>query len=337
MSVQVYLIYPFTQIGFFLEYIYLFDIENIMNIVHYDEVKDWQMTEMTLTCFNHPYSKEHIEDMISADSRLPDWGGELYAKEDDKVLGTVGMLYPHLKTKEGIEKVGGIRNVCTRPSAGRKGVSTKLFEEAHRRMKEKGVRYSFLMTDQYLVAYNLYKKLGYRNMMKYPAAYKKVDDVESDIEFKKERDPHYVRKTYKNSVKSLYGLVVRETDFMDMVDARGWPKNKNLKIAYEDGKRIGYALFSKSRDSMICNEIAVEDFNNLPKLVRALESRVKGEYMVFKFVNPHYVKPLKDMGYGYYDDRWSKIMVKDFQDDLENSLEKMGYPGKFHNGIYESY
>lgn len=308
-----------------------------MKIVHYDEVEDWQMTEMTLTCFDHPYSKEHIEGMISADSRLPDWGGELYAKEDDKVLGTVGMLYPHLKTKEGIEKVGAIRNVCTRPSAGRKGVASKLFEEAHRRMMEKGVRYSFLMTDQYLVAYNLYKKLGYRDVMKCPTAYKKIDDVESDIEFKKERDPHYVRKTYKKSVKSLYGLVIRETDFMDMAEARGWPKNKNLKIAYEDGKRIGYALFSESRDSFVCDELAVENFNDLPKLIRALETRVEGEYMVFKFVNPHYGKPLKDMGYSYYDDRWSRVMVKDFEDDLENSLPKMGHPDRFHNGIYESY
>ncbi|MFW6040987.1 MAG: GNAT family N-acetyltransferase [Thermoplasmatota archaeon] len=181
-----------------------------MNIIHYDQVDDNEMSELTLTCFSHPYSKKHIEGMIKADSRVPEWGGELYAEKNGRLLGTVGILFPRAKKVDGsIEKVGGIRNVCSRPTASRKGVAKTLLVEAHKKLKKEEVRFSFLMTSKATVAHNLYKKLGYRDIFVYPEAFKKVEHKKSEVEFKKEEDPNYIRELYMKSMKDLNGLVVR--------------------------------------------------------------------------------------------------------------------------------
>ncbi|MFW6038746.1 MAG: GNAT family N-acetyltransferase [Candidatus Saliniplasma sp.] len=310
-----------------------------MEIVTYEDVDDDQMTELTLTCFNHPYSKQHVIDMIEADQRVPRWGGELYAKEDEKVLGTVGLLFPKVKTKEGTETVGGIRNVCTRPSASRRGVSTKLLNRAHEMMEEKDVRFSFLMTDRSNVAHNLYEKFGYRDILAYPSAYKKIksNGENEEIELKEEEDPEYIRKTYLKSVEGLTGLVVREKDFWEMANARGWPENKNVRIAYKDGKRIGYLMLKGGRDQVICEEIAVEDEKDLPILLKKVENNYDKEYFVIKFVNPNYVDILSNYGFNYYDDRWGVVMVKDFDKNPEETLELLGYEQTFYNSIYESF
>lgn len=307
-----------------------------MSILHYDEVTDDQMTELTLTCFNHPYSKEHVERMIQADERIPEWGGELYFEKGDTILGTLGLLYPRVRTKKGVEKAGGIRNVCTRPSASRRGVAKKLFSEAHDRMREEGVRWVFLMTSKSLVAYNLYRKLGYHDIHVYPAAYKQTEEVESDVELRDEADPGYIREVYMGSVEGLTGLVEREESFWDMAEARGWPENSDIKTVNRQDEKIGYVMVKESRNQLVCEELAAEN-SDIKPILKELERGTDKEYLVLKYVNPNYVPMIKDYGFDHYQDRWSRIMVKDFQDDMGETSYLLGKGDTFHNGTYESY
>lgn len=305
-----------------------------MDIVTYDEVDNHQMSELTLACFGHTYSKEHVSNMVKNDSRIPDWGGELYAVEDEKVIGTVGMLFPKVRTKSGIEEAGGIRNVCTRASESRRGTARRLLDEAHKRMKERGVRFSFLMTSKALVAYGLYEELGYRDIYHHPTAFKKGGKDEDGIEFEKEKDPEYIRELYQKNTEGLNGLVVREPDYWNAIEARGWPDNDKVRIAYEDGNKIGYALYSKKRKQLDCQEISAESESDLNKILGALESEAGDDDVVIYNVNPNHEDVLKKRGYHIYDDKWDKVMVKDFEgegDTVQDLLEP------FHVSIYESY
>ena len=303
-----------------------------MEILTYYEVDDQQMSELTLACFSHAYSREHVKKMVAADSRLPDWGGELYACENGKVLGTVGLLYPKLKTSEGVIKVGGIRNVCTRPSTSRKGTARKLMEEAHRRMVEEGVRYSLLMTSRSLIAYDLYLKLGYKDVHIYPTAFKKVEKKDAKVEFREEVDPMYVKELYRQSVSDLEGLTVREDDYWQMAEARGWPSNDNVEFAYLGDEKVGYAMYHKRRKQVDCGEIAAKDENSLRDILESLEATVDREFIVIYYVNPDHHKLLDQMGYTINNDNWGRVMMKDIGD--ENSLE---FDHKFHVGCYETY
>ncbi len=299
-----------------------------MDIVTYHDIEDTDMAEMTLACFDHPYSKEHVKGMVQADSRLPGWGGELYAVDGEKVLGTCGVLYPRAKFGSTIKRVAGIRNVCVRPSKAGAGVATRLLEEAHNKIREEGLEHSFLMTSKGLVAHSLYKKLGYRDVYVYPAAFKYISKSDTQVEFQECEDFSRVRKLYMDSVQGLEGLVVREDDYHVMAEARGWPDNDDLHLATIEGERIGYAMFKKGRKSLVCNELAAER-GELQRLITGLEQKAEGCFLVLKFVNPKYEDTLKKMGFKYSTDRWGVVMKKSFDD---SKLE-----GLFHNGIYESF
>jgi len=305
-----------------------------MKIVQFDEVDESGMTELMLACFNHAYSKDHLKKIIRSDRRMPEWGGELYAKEDDEVLGCVGILYPRAKISGEVRKVGGIRNVCSRPSESRRGIIKKLMKRAHEIMHEE-VDFSFLMTSKSGVAYNLYKKLGYETVHVPPRAYKKVEDQQSDIEFKDKVDPEYVRWVYTNSVKDLSGLVVREEDYWNMAEARGWPDNDNVKIAYKDGQKIGYAMYETSRNSLSVKEFVAEK-DDLKALLRGLESVSDKDYVVLSYVNPSYKGFLQKAGYSWHEDLWYRVMCKDLRDDSDEII-KAEDKKNFHTGIYETF
>ncbi|MBS3781926.1 MAG: GNAT family N-acetyltransferase [Candidatus Thermoplasmatota archaeon] len=305
-----------------------------MEIVNFDEVEDSDMIELNLACFNHTYSKDHIKKMIRSDKRMPDWGGELYAKEKGKTLGCVGILFPRVKLSEETKKVGGIRNVCSRPSKSRRGVVKNLMERAHDTLRQE-VELSFLMTPKSNVAYNLYKKLGYETVHVPPKAYKRAEEKETDIEFRDENDPEYIRSLYLESVKDLSGLVVREEDYWDMAEARGWPDNDNVKIAYKEGERIGYAIYESSRNSLSVKEFAGGK-GNLVSLLRGLESASEKDYIVISYVNPSYRKLLEEAGYSWHQDLWYRVMCKDLRDETDEKI-KTRDKKNFHTGIYETF
>ncbi len=305
-----------------------------MEIVHFDEVDESEMTELMLACFNHAYSKDHLKEMIQSDGRMPGWGGELYAKEDGRILGCVGILYPKAKLSGEVRKVGGIRNVCSRPSRSRRGVIKKLMERAHETMHEE-VDLSFLMTSKSGVAYNLYQKLGYETIHVPPRAYKRVEDQQSDIEFKDQVDSEYVRWLYNTSVEDLSGLAVREEDYWKMAKARGWPDNDNVKIAYRNGKKIGYAMYESSRNSLSVKEFAAEG-DNLKTLLKGLESLSDKDYVVLSYVNPSYRGFLQKAGYSWHQDLWYRVMVKDLRNGPNEKI-KLQNKENFHVGIYETF
>ncbi len=303
-----------------------------MEIVYFDEVDESEMTELMLACFNHAYSKEHVDNMIESDRRMPEWGGELYAVEDDKVLGCVGLLYPKARLSGEVKKVGGIRNVCSRPSESRRGAIKKLMERAHEILCEK-VNFSFLMTSKAGVAYNLYKKLGYRTVHVPPRAYKRVEGRDTDIEFREEKDPEFIRSSYLDSVEDLSGLVIREKDYFEMAEARGWPDNDDLKIAYLDGERIGYVMCESSRNSLLVKEFAAER-GHRKDFLKALESLSDKDYVVISYVNPSYKQILHEEDHSWYDDLWYRVMCKDL--DADEPLKKEE-KRRFHVGAYEVY
>lgn len=298
-----------------------------MEISTYDQIDDEQMSEILLACFDHPYSREHIRGMVEADCRLPSWGGELYAVEGDTVLGTCGLLYPRARFGDRIKTVGGIRNVCVRNSASGSGVATRLLEEAHRRLREQGVEHVFLMTSRGLVAHSLYRRLGYEDVLVYPTAFKAVEKVESDIEFKGCDDYDMVRELYMESVQGTEGLVIREKDYHEMAEARGWPDNDNLHFAYDDGEFLGYAMYKEGRKSLVCFEMA--GVHGVEDIIVGMEKIAEGKHMVFKFVNPDHKDILERMGYCHSNDGWGVVMMRSFTETVLR--------GPIHNGIYESF
>ncbi len=76
------------------------------------------------------------------------------------------------------------------------------------------------------------------------------------------------------------------------------------------------------------------DKRSLNKILGALESEAGEDDVVIYNVNPNHRDVLGSRGYHIYEDRWDKVMVKDFEGE-GNTVRDILQP--FHVSIYESY
>jgi len=147
-----------------------------MKIVPYDEMNDPAgFALLSDSAFGHPHTPERIARRRKLDPRYRDPFG--FAMMDGRTaIGFIGVLDLKARTRTGkVIPVGGIHNVMTRPDCARKGISARLFERAHGHFLSRGCGFSFLFTARSLVAWHLYRKLGYAEMplsgRQLPAAY----------------------------------------------------------------------------------------------------------------------------------------------------------------------
>ncbi len=147
-----------------------------MKIIPYRELpKKEDLLPLMCIAFNWPFVPEKFEEIASIDPRLKNSPIGFAAVENGKIVGFVGVM--DLKTrniKGEIEPAGGVWGVATFPSHVRKGIATSLLKKSHQYFNQKGYRFAFLFTASSMIAYNLYKKLGYKNAKEFPSAYKLI-------------------------------------------------------------------------------------------------------------------------------------------------------------------
>ena len=131
-----------------------------MKILEYDEVNALDVFQLNLLALGFALSPEHATHIRRTDPR-PFPFLALYAVEDERVIGQVGVFRLPMVTTEGREDVGGVWAVSTHPEYAGRGIASRLLDEAHSCMREAGLRFSTLGTDRFRVAYKLYQQLGY--------------------------------------------------------------------------------------------------------------------------------------------------------------------------------
>ena len=134
-----------------------------MKILEYDDVDPLSVLQLNMLALEFGLTQEHVSHIRRTDPRTFPFFA-IYAVEDDKVLGQVGVFRLPMVSTEGREDVGGLWAVSTHPHHAGRGVASRLLDEAHARMREAGLRFSTLGTNRYRVAYKLYQQHGYENM-----------------------------------------------------------------------------------------------------------------------------------------------------------------------------
>lgn len=136
-----------------------------MHIVAYDELRDpggfLELMESAFWWAAHP---DRVAEIRRYDERFRDpYGFAMLAGR--KPVGFVGVADLPVRTRDGkIEKALGIHHVATHPAYARKGIALKLFDHAEDYYRSRGCRFSFLFTGKTLVAWHLYRKLGYEDL-----------------------------------------------------------------------------------------------------------------------------------------------------------------------------
>lgn len=287
-----------------------------MRIVEYDEVDGQQVLEMNLRCFGWYLSPDQVKSIKKVDKHVPDYFA-LYAVENEKVLSQVGVVEVDTQTTSGIEKIGCIWGVCTRPMAARRGLARKLMEEAHNRLIADDIRYSFLGTGKSLVAYDLYLDLGYRDLTTLSRGLKlckQKKDSDSSIAYTSKSKNDTIVKMFKEYSNGLLGFIHRPINFLKVRKAWSWMSYNTVGIFEEHNTPIGYIIASREGKYIKILEICCPRIEDTKRCFKAFETKFKPDHMLFDWVEGSFgEEAFVHSGFKNLKDSWGILMVKNLK------------------------
>lgn len=228
-----------------------------MRIVPYDEILDpADFLQLMLVGFGWAATPERVEQSRRADARRRDPYG--YAAYVGRTLaGFVGTMDIPVRTLDGrVETALGIHHVATRAEFCRQGIAARLFEHAHRVYRERGRRFSFLYTSRSLVAWALYRKLGYVDLPQPPRA---------ELLLPKRKPARRKNRTTIAELKRVEAMFQAAAKGRTGFAARlpGWPRSRirlwKLKLADFFVDRDGYAFTETDKDGLWVTEFIAAD------------------------------------------------------------------------------
>ncbi len=287
-----------------------------MRILEYDEVDEQQVLELNLTCFGWFLTPKQVKTIRKVDKHVPNYFS-LYAVEKEEVLSQVGVVTIDTQTKHGVEKVGYIWGVCTKPSAARKGSAKKLMEETHTKLLTGDVRFSFLGTGKSLIAYNLYRQIGYMDFVNLSWGMKRCKPIKQsdiDVTFTSDTKDESFADLFTKYSNGLLGFVLRPKEFIQVRKAWSWMPINMIGIFQEDKKNIGYVLGSKEGKVVRIRELCCPRIGDMQRCIEALEVKFKPQHMTFSWMSRSCIADeFIHSGFKYIDESWGVFMVKDLE------------------------
>lgn len=245
-----------------------------MTIVPYDELKDAAgFALLSDSAFGHPHTPEQIALRRRVDPRYRDPFG--FALLEGKTLaGFLGVIDIKARTRSGsVVPCGGIHNVMTRPDYARRGIAVRLFEHVHDHFLSRGLLFSFLFTSRSLVAWRLYRKLGYQEMplsgIQAPAAYQVRPARGRPAKLK-----HLTKPPYALAEKLFHDYWGRKRS--TFVNDPGWLKGRIKWWRTSPSgllvDRDGFACVEVDKDAASVYEFSVRNRAAGERLLRRIES-----------------------------------------------------------------
>lgn len=245
-----------------------------MEIIPYQDLEGKeQLFPLMHQALGWPLDHRELEEIIEVDHRLNGPVG-FCALEDNCLAGFVGVLDIPTKTFSGNQKVGGIWGVATNPTFAHRGVFKALMARSHEYFKRKKYPFSFLFTSRTLIAYDFYKKLGYKDLDwvdHISSAYKLCHGVGfEDQENKKSLDWNRIHDQYNKSVKDKTGFVIRPDNFGVVFKTRKRvDESKSIQV------NNGYALLTESEGVVRIREIIASDESSYNDMLDWIEKHAE--------------------------------------------------------------
>lgn len=281
-----------------------------MKILEYDDVDPLHVLQLNMLALEFALTPEHVAHIRRTDPRpFPFFA--IYAVEDDKVLGQVGVFRLPMVSTEGREDVGGVWAVSTHPQYAGRGVASFLLDEAHARMREAGLRFSTLETNRYRVAYRLYQQHGYEDLQVLATALAHWNTAHQPTRLIA-RPPgsegfNLVDSIFKNVASSYLGFAWRHTPFTHL---RNKVDMGDVWILWKDNQPVGYALAQKSKSLLNISSVLFSKGTEITEAVAALVNEAKTEYVKVKITRQVEIAGLREAGYQIAYPNWEAFMLK---------------------------
>jgi len=311
-----------------------------LKIVSYRELSDKEKESIFPIMripFGWQFNPQIFEEIIKIDPCYRDSPIGFCAVENHKVVGYVGVI--ELRTRNlsnKIETVGGIYGVATLPSYARRGISTKLMKKAHEYFFEKAYRFSFLITSKAIVAYQFYRKLGYKDATEVPSAQKIIKKKKTEDKKEKGKkmavDWNKVLEIYNKFTIGKTGFVVRDQQRLKLL--RKYFRIKP-KMVMQTGE--AYCIFKEDKGSIYPSvqimEIAALEINKAINLIRRVEEKAKSVVYDHVVLDDRILKAYQTLGYMIERRSYDVLMVKELADI---SFEE-AYGEKFYISILDFF
>lgn len=285
-----------------------------MKVITYREL---QSKDELLPLFQHafwwPFNAKEFEKIIRADPRLKNSPVGYVAVEDNQIAGFVGVMDIATRTlKKSEEAVGGIWGVVTHPVHARKGIFKALMQKSHNYFKEQGYKFSLLYTSKILIAYALYLKLGYKDTMVYPSAYKIIKEKRKPAKKTRKKiklDWDKLVELYNQATKNYTGFVIRDKQYGRMLETR-----KRIQPEKSIVTDKGYALLREDEGNMIVKELIALSKEETSKLISEIEEKTAKEIIYEKVVDKDTLETCKSRGYMIMRGGYDLLMAKQLAD-----------------------
>ena len=286
-----------------------------MDIITYRELeqKDEMMMLMELA-FWWPMSPKDFDELINMDVRLKNGPVGFCAVKDERLAGFVGVMDIPTKTLKGeTEIIGGIWCVATNPDFSRQGICKSLMEAAHNHFRKQKYRFSFLCTGRTIIAYGIYKKLGYTEVEyvnEFLAVYKVLDKTKPvDKKADTRLDPEKIYNIYEKFVENKTGFAVRQKDFVTLfVKRKRFGERKSIL------KEKGYALVMDVRNVIKVQDMVALNDAVYGELIDEIEELAKSGVIDRTVADERLLRIYKSKGYRVQKRDDGVLMVKNLTD-----------------------
>ena len=283
-----------------------------MKIVEYDAVDPLGVLHLNLSSLGYALTPERAALIRRVDARpFPFFG--VYAVEDGVVVGQVGVYRLPMVSTEGREDVGGVCAVCTHPAFERRGIASRLLDEAHERMRAAGLRFSTLGTARYRMAYALYRRLGYEDAVTSASALIRREAIgTSNLQTEragKERLP-LTDEIFRRAASNHLGFAWRHESFINTLVTVG---DVGLDTVWllRDGEQIaGYAIVNITEAIATVSDLVLVDGVEAVSAVAAIARASNVSYVRVAMSRPAVIAGLRQAGDPVARPDWGTFMIK---------------------------
>jgi hypothetical protein len=260
-----------------------------MRICEYDEVDPLEVLHLNLLCLDFALTPELVAMIRRLDPRpFPCFA--LYAVEDDEIAGQVGLFRLPVVSAQGVEEVGGVGAIATHPAFSRREVVSRLFDEAHGRMRAASLRFSSVSIDGYRTPRLLYEKLGYESVFLGASLMARQAKLPVQTDLRAEqagRDPLALAdRLFEEMARNRLGFARRHAPFFPFLAQRAFLREQELWFLWKGSEAIGYAVASVSQTVLTFKNVLLYEGVDLLAAVAAVAREVPCRYVCLRVDYP---------------------------------------------------
>jgi GNAT superfamily N-acetyltransferase len=284
-----------------------------MEIAEYDQVDALGVLHLNLLALGFALTPEYAAALRRLDPR-PFRYFALYAQGGGTVAGQVGVFRLPVVSSAGAGEVGGVWAVSTHPGCARRGIATRLLEEAHDRMRRAGLRFSTLGTRRSGVAHPLYRRLGYEDVWSPAGALGGPDVLAQSTNLRAERAGReqlvLADRLFEQIADGSLGFARRHIPFFPALEERGKLGAHDLWFLWQGDDPAGYAIAGASPRLLTVDNLLLFAWADPAAAVAAIAQAAQARYARVRLDRTADAERLRQAGYRTAACDWEVFMVK---------------------------